>query len=60
MARQRCLPLRVVERARIVLLAAMAGKTADAHGCTRLRRRQHGAKRFLAGGITALQKDAAA
>jgi transposase len=60
MARQRSLPLRVVERARIVLLAA------DGLENKQIARRLHSTqekaarwrKRFLAGGITALQKDA--
>jgi transposase len=60
MARQRSLPLRVVERARVVLLAA------DGLENKQIARRLHSTqekaarwrKRFLAGGITALQKDA--
>jgi transposase len=60
MARQRSLPLRLVERARIVLLAA------DGLENKQIARRLHSTqekaarwrKRFLAGGITALQKDA--
>jgi len=60
MARQRSLPLRVVERARIVLLAA------DGLENKQIARRLHSTpekaarwrKRFLAGGITDLQKDA--
>ena len=60
MARQRSLPLRVVERARIVLLAADGLENKQI--AQRLHSTQEKAarwrKRFLAGGITALQKDA--
>jgi transposase len=60
MARQRSLPLRVVERARIVLLAG------DGIENNQIARRLHSTpekvarwrKRFVAGGIAALQKDA--
>ena len=60
MARQRSLPLRLVERARIVLLAADGLENKQI--AQRLHSTQEKAarwrKRFLAGGITALQKDA--
>jgi transposase len=58
--RQRSLPLRVVERARIVLLAADGLENKQI--AERLHSTQEKAarwrKRFLSGGITALQKDA--
>ena len=60
MARQRSLPLRVVERARIVLLAGDGLENKQI--AQRLHMTQEKAarwrKRFLAGGITALQRDA--
>ena len=60
MARQRSQPLRVVERARIVLLAGDGLENKQI--AQRLHMTQEKAarwrKRFLAGGITALQRDA--
>ena len=60
MARQHSLPLRVVERARIVLLAGDGLENKQI--AQRLHMTQEKAarwrKRFLAGGITALQRDA--
>src|SRR5580693_7760198 len=60
MARQRSLPLRVVERARIVLLAAdgLENKQIAQRLHTTQEKAARWRKRFLAGGITALQKDA--
>lgn len=60
LARQRSLPARVVERARIVLLAAegLENKQIARRMSITQEKAARWRKRFLAGGIAALQKDA--